>query len=105
MNCVLRACASDGSSLVLLRRREDFGDLLEALLPHADLGLDGLPLLELDLAEHVRLDHDELVHLVNLGVDDFVLDCLDCPHLDFVHLDLHVRVCVLGAVGGEGHLR
>ena len=51
--------------------------------------LDGLPLLKFDLAQHVALDDDHFVHLVDLCVDDFVLNRIDRPQLNFANVDLH----------------
>lgn len=58
------------------------------MFPGTDLLLDCLPLLELDLTEHVVLDHDDFVELVNLGVDDFVLDGVNRPQFNLINIDL-----------------
>ena len=50
--------------------------------------MDGLPLLQLDFAQHVVLDDDHLVQLVNLRVNDSVLDGVYRPDLYLVLLDL-----------------
>jgi len=73
----------------LVSCRKDSLDSHEALLPRPDLQLDCLPLFHLDLAKHVVLDHNHLVQLVNLSIDDFVLDGFDSPELDvlFVHIE------------------
>ena len=50
--------------------------------------MDGLPLLQLDFAQHVVLDDDHLVQLVDLRVHDSVLDGVYRPDLNLVLLDL-----------------
>ena len=61
---------------------------LESFLPHADLALDSCPLLQLDLSQHVVLNHNHFVQLVDLSVDNFVLDGFNCPHFNVVFVDL-----------------
>jgi len=77
-------------------------DSLEALFPCANLKLDGLPFCELDFAEHVALDYDYFIELVNLRINDLVLDCVDSPRLNLFHIDIEE----LGEVseGEVGHL-
>ena len=53
--------------------------------------MDGLPLLQLDFAQHVVLDDDHLVQLVDLRVHDSVLDGVYRPDLNLVLLDLSRR--------------
>ena len=67
-------------------------DALESLLPGSDLLLDGLPFLEFDFAEHVALDYDHLVELVDFGVDDVVLNGFNGPHFDLFNVDLDRKV-------------
>ena len=72
---------------------KDRFDTLKALLPRTNLLLNGLPLLELDLPEHVVLDYDHLVQLVDLCVDDVVLNGIDSPHLYLIFIDLWTEKC------------
>ena len=39
----------------------------------------------------MALDDDEAIHLVYLGVNDFVLNSFDGPHFDVVNRDLQYR--------------
>uniref|UniRef100_A0A7S3MRI0 Uncharacterized protein n=1 Tax=Favella ehrenbergii TaxID=182087 RepID=A0A7S3MRI0_9SPIT len=86
----------------LVGRLQDGAYATKAFLPRTDFLLDSLPLLQLDLAQHVVLDHNHLVHLVDLRVNDFVLDSIDCPQLDLLLVDVEflgkVRVAVVGFV-------
>ena len=70
-------------------------DSLEALFPCANLKLDGLPFCELDFAEHVALDYDYFIELVNLRINDLVLDCVDSPRLNLFHIDLKQKSALL----------
>jgi len=70
---------------------------LKALFPGTDLDLHSLPFFELDFAEHVALDDHDLVKLVNLGVDNIVLNRVNCPQFNVVSADLRKR----GELGSE----
>ena len=61
----------------------------EALFPGTDLLLDGLPFCEFDFAEHMTLDDDYFVELVNLCIDDLVLDCFDSPQFNIFNVNLN----------------
>ena len=80
------SCWDIGSCLV--SGCEDSLNALKALLPRTNLLLDGLPLFELDLSEHMVLDHNHFVELVDFSVNDVVLDGIDSPHLYFVFVNL-----------------
>ncbi len=79
---------SSNLGLRCLRSLHNRLDSRESLLPRANLLLDGLPFLQLDFTEHVTLDDNHLVLLVNLRVNDLVLDGFDRPELNFFDLNL-----------------
>ena len=53
--------------------------------------MDCHPLLELDFTQHVILDHNHLIELIDLGVNDFVLNGFDSPNLNLVLGNLKER--------------
>ena len=63
-------------------------DSLETLFPCSDLLLDGLPFLKFDFAEHVTLDDDYFILLVDLCVDNLVLYGINGPQFNFFLVDL-----------------
>ena len=84
-------CNSSYLSLRCLCGLHNCLDSCESLFPHTDLLLDCLPLLQFDFAEHVTLNYDHFVLLVNLCINDLVLDCLDSPEFNLFHLNLSAQ--------------
>jgi hypothetical protein len=60
----------------------------ETLLPCSNLLLNCLPFGKFDLAEHVTLDDDYFIKLVNLRIDDLVLNCIDSPQFNLFNVNL-----------------
>jgi hypothetical protein len=65
---------------------------LEAVFPTADLGTDVLPFLVAYFAEHMAINDQFFVDLVDLTVDNFVRDSFDSPLLNFIFRDLKPKV-------------
>ena len=72
----------------LLRCLNNVLDSLETLFPCSDLLLNSLPFLKFDFAEHVTLDDDYFIELVDLCVDNLVLDSINGPQFNFFLVDL-----------------
>lgn len=60
----------------------------KSFFPLSDLLLDSLPLSKLDLAKHMALDDNLFTKLINLGVNDLVLNRIDRPQFNLIHIDL-----------------
>ena len=75
--------SSLGRSLLGWSCLQDCLDTFKTLPPRHNLVLDCSPLLFFQFNKHVALNHDLFIELVNFCVDDFVLDCLDGPLLNF----------------------
>ena len=73
---------------LLLRGLQNGLNTLELLLPCSDLHLDLPPLLLFQLSQHVTLNHDLFVKLINFGVNNFVLDRFNRPELYFILIDV-----------------
>lgn len=61
---------------------------LEAVLPTTDLGADVLPFLVAYFAEHMAINDQFFVDLVDLTVDNFVRDSFDSPLLNIIFRDI-----------------
>ena len=60
----------------------------KSFFPLSDLLLDSLPLSKFDLAEHMALNDNLFTKLINLRVNDLVLNRIDRPQFNLIHIDL-----------------
>ena len=86
--CCICGGSSDGGGLCLLGSLHDMLHSFKSFFPLSDLLLDSLPLSKLDLAEHMALDDNLFTKLINLRVNDLVLNRIDRPQFNLIHIDL-----------------
>ena len=72
----------------LVRCTQNLVHALKLLSPQSNLSLNRYPLLLFNLFQLVRLDHNLLVQLVNLRVNNFVRYRFNRPHLNLINTDV-----------------
>lgn len=84
--------------MCLLRSLNNMLNSFETLFPCANLKLDGLPFLELNFSEHMALDDNYFIVLIDLSINDLVLDCINGPRLNLFHVDLETKISAISTM-------